>query len=359
MNYNDLCISENYTVRSAIEQIDKTGRKILVVTNHKGIVVGVVTDGDIRRWILKAGNLEENVSEIMNKNPTLVYSNNLSKAKQLMKENLFTGIPVINHDGQFSDMIFWDDFFEGKPEKKPKFNTPVVIMAGGKGTRLLPYTAVIPKPLIPIGETPIIQRIINRFLTYGCLNYYITVNYKKNMIKAFFSEKSDLFSIDYIEEDKPLGTAGSLFFLKNKLKETFFVTNSDILIDCDYNDLLAYHKNNANVITMVTALKHFQIPYGTVSIKKNGQVKSILEKPKSEVLVNTGMYILEPECLDFIEQESFIHITDLIENCLSDGRKVGTYPVMENDWLDMGQLDEMERMKKILGVDHGEIDTDW
>jgi NDP-sugar pyrophosphorylase family protein len=179
----------------------------------------------------------------------------------------------------------------------------------------------------------------------------MTGNYKKNMIKSYFNDLDKPYDITYIEENKPLGTGGSLSLIKDKIDTTFFVSNCDILIDADYSSIYEYHKRNKNKITMVTSLKNFKIPYGVVEISDSGTVKGTVEKPEYSHLINTGMYLIEPELLEYIPVDVFYDITELIDLCIEKGIKVGTYPVTEDAWLDMGQFDQMENMIKKLGVE--------
>lgn len=343
MKYKNLCVNKNLTIKEAIKILDKFGKKILLVI-EKNILLGVITDGDIRRWILSNKSLEEKVFEVMNKDFIFLYKGEKKLAKKIMKEKSIECIPILNSKKEVIDIIFWNDEFKDKINIFNNINVPVVIMAGGKGTRLYPYTKILPKPLIPIEDTPIIERIINRFCEYGCDKFYLTVNYKKNMIKAYFNELDKNYKISYVEEENFLGTGGSLYLLKDKLKETFFVSNCDILIDANYYDILNYHKENKHKITVVTSLKNYTIPYGVIELSKDGNIKKTSEKPEYNFLVNTGMYILEPEVLEDIPENEFFHITNLIDNYIKDGKKVGTYPVTDNCWLDMGEFKEMERM---------------
>lgn len=349
MSLSNLFISEDITIKEAIKLLDETAKKILIVIKDNKLT-GIITDGDIRRWILKSGNLQEKVSSIMNKSPKYIYEKDRAYAKKTLKEEMIEAIPVVNANHEVIDIVFWNDSFKNKMNYYTKLDNPVVIMAGGKGARLEPYTKIIPKPLIPIGEVPIVERIINRFTEYGCNKFYMTVNYKKNMIKAYFNEIEKGYKINYVEEEKPLGTAGSLSLLKNTIKDTFFVSNCDILIDANYSDILKYHKRSNNKITLVTSLKHYTIPYGVIEISATSDVKNMIEKPEYDYLVNTGMYILEPEALNDIPEDTFYHITDLISNYIKNGEKIGIYPVSDKEWLDMGQLMEMENMLERLGI---------
>ncbi len=350
MKYKDLCIDESISIREAIKQLDKSAKKILLVTENMKLK-GVITDGDIRRWILKSGDLDENVVKIMSKSPVTLNKDNIQYASSIMKNKYIEAIPIINDDNDVVDIIFWNDKFEYKLNHcEDVINSKVVIMAGGKGTRLYPYTKVLPKPLIPIGDIPIVERIINRFVEHGCSNFYLSINHKKNMIKAYFNELDKNYNVSYIEEDKALGTAGSLYMLKDIIKETFFVSNCDVLIDANYSDILKYHKENNNKITVVTTLKNYTISYSIINLCENGDIDSLSEKPEYNFLINTGMYILEPDVLNDIPKDEFFHITTLIENYLKEGKKVGTYPITDNAWLDMGEIKEMEKMIERLGL---------
>ncbi len=347
MNIQDIIINEEISIRQAAKILDKTAKQVLLITEDNKLKA-ILTDGDIRRWILKSGDLSAPVKEIANYSPKYITETERYKAKRLMKKYSISSIPVVSIEGEVKSIIFWNDLDMSSVEKKPSLDIPVVIMAGGLGTRLYPYTKILPKYLIPIGDIPIVERIINRFKGFGCNEYYLTVNYKKNMIKAYFEEVVKNYNIYYIEEDKPLGTGGSLYFLKDKIKSTFFVSNCDILIDSDYEAMYEYHKENKNFITMVCAVKNMVIPYGVVNLNNEGNIQSMVEKPEYSFLTNTGMYIIEPEALQLIKEDTFIHLPDIAKECMDKGMKVGVYPITERAWMDMGQPDEMQEMMKRL-----------
>lgn len=346
---NSILIEIDTSIKEAIKKMDVASKKILIVAEQNRKVMGVITDGDIRRWILQNGDLNDNVSNIMNVSPIVIKAGEEKKALHIMKSKFIDAIPVVEN-GKVIDVVFWNETFKETRKKHGEVNIPVVIMAGGKGTRLYPYTKILPKPLVPIGETPIVERVINRFVEYGAKEFYMTINYKKNMIKSYFNDLDKKYSLGFIEETKALGTGGSLSLLKNKLKSPFFVSNCDILIDANYSDIYNYHKKNHNKITMITSLKNFKIPYGVVKLDSSGLVNQTREKPEYNHLINTGMYLVEQELIDFIPEDTFYHITELIDFCIKQGLKVGTYPVSEDSWLDMGQFDQMENMIKKLGV---------
>lgn len=353
---NDILINENLTIKEALQKLDETGKQILFTVDSEKKLVGSITDGDIRRWILKNGELSFTVANIMNTKPHYILSSDTSNKDTLFKDFSKRAIPVLDEEGVIEDIIFLnekDDFINSKKYNR-QLDVPVVIMAGGKGTRLKPFTNILPKPLIPIGETPIVERIMNNFSDFGINNFIMSVNYKMDMIKAYFKENSKNYEIEYIVEDEPLGTGGSLSLMKEYLSQDFFVSNCDILINGDYVDMLNYHKNQNNAITLISSMKYHKIPYGVVEINDDGQVSKMKEKPEFDFLINTGMYILNHECLNYIPDNQFYHITDLIEYCITNDIRVGVYPVSSNHWLDMGQFDEMERMLEKLGIDKDE-----
>jgi dTDP-glucose pyrophosphorylase len=344
-------ISPDSTVVEALQKIDRNGRGILFVAEENRRLVGVVTDGDIRRWLIKTGELQSAVQGLMNREPKVIYRKELASAREFMIKNCITALPVVNAKGIISDIIFRDDAEQQDTEQERSLEgVPVVIMAGGKGTRLYPYTKILPKPLIPIGDIPIMERIINKFCDFGVKDFYATVNYRKNMIKSYFSECSVNYRISYVDEDKPLGTAGSLGLIKDEIKQPFVVTNCDILIHADYGDVYRYHKDAGNELTIVTALKNIIVPYGVVHSSENGAIQSMEEKPKLSYFVNTGMYILNPELIHDIPEDTFFHMTDLADKLLKEGRKVGMYPISEDSFLDMGEFEEMHRMEQKLNL---------
>lgn len=344
-------ISSESTVVEAMQKIDSNARGILFVTDNKQKLTGVLTDGDIRRWLIRTGDLQTAIEKFMNTAPKKIVKKEQNRAKMLMQQYSITALPVVTAKGVVSDIIFRDEKTAVHKDIKGTLkDVPVVIMAGGKGTRLYPYTKILPKPLIPIGDIPIMERIITKFCEYEVQHFYATVNYRKNMIKSYFSESERDYSIHYVEEDKPLGTAGSLQLIQNEFEKPFIVTNCDILIHADYEDIYRYHKESGNELTIVTALKNIVVPYGVVHSSENGVVQSMEEKPKLSYFVNTGMYILNPELKKEIPEDTFFHMTDLTDKLLKENRKVGMYPISEDSFLDMGEFEEMRRMEEKLNL---------
>lgn len=336
----------------AMEMIDSNAKRVLFITDDNETLVGCVTDGDIRRWLLKAGSLSAPVSELMNKNPKYLFSSEASKASALMREKSITAVPILNKSMQIVDIAVLDEESSAFDErvKRPLENVSVVVMAGGKGTRLYPYTKILPKPLIPIGDTPIVERIIECFTEYDINNIYMTVNYKKGMIKSYFGDLNPSYSITYVEEDKPLGTGGSIRLIDDKFEKPLFVTNCDALILADYADIYDYHVKSGNMVTMVAALKNIVVPYGVLNFGANGELEGMEEKPKLSYFINTGMYVINPEAIELIPEGELFHMTHLVEKIMESGGKVGTYPISEDSFLDMGEFSEMHRMEQKLNI---------
>ncbi|MDD7642139.1 MAG: nucleotidyltransferase family protein [bacterium] len=347
----EFLISPDGTVVEAMQRIDRNAKGILFVVEDHQKLIGVITDGDIRRWLIKSGDLQAQVQRFMTRSPKVIYRKDIKQAQEYMTKYSITALPVVTAKGCVTDIILKEQKADVVVEKSTGLaGIPVVIMAGGKGTRLYPYTKVLPKPLIPIGDIPIMERIIDRFCEYGVHDFWATVNYKKSMIKSYFAETDRNYEITYVEEDKPLGTAGSLRLIEGALDKPLIVTNCDILIDADYEDLYKYHQESGNELTIVTALKNIVVPYGVVHSTENGAIMSMEEKPRLSYFVNTGMYILNPDLLEEIPEDTFFHMTDLADRLLQQERKVGMYPISEDSFLDMGEFEEMHRMEKKLNL---------
>lgn len=337
-----LCIDSKATVLSALKQMDVTRRKLLIVTDGEKYR-SVLSIGDIQRAIIKGDSMDEPIEKILRPSTKVAKASQYrSEVELYVKEHKNEFMPIIDEDNNLVDVVFWDELFKTEIHHRTEdFNLPVVIMAGGQGTRLRPLTNVLPKPLIPIGEQTMLEDIMDRFVECGCHDFYISVNYKADTIRRYLDNlEKPQYHISYFQEDKPLGTAGSLHLLRDKIHETFFVSNCDSIIDEDYGEILHYHRENQNEITMISAMKSVFIPYGTLETGENGLLESLHEKPELTFKINTGMYILEPHLLKEIPSDRVYHITYLIEKLVSEGRRVGVYPINEGSWTDIGNWDE-------------------
>lgn len=337
-------VSEETTIIQTMQVINE-GAKANAFICKDGKLLASVSDGDIRRYIIRGGDLNEEIKKIANYNPVFLTEDDDSDPFLLMRDRGITALPVVDREKKLIDIIFLDN---KKEVVYPSLQVPVVIMAGGKGTRLRPFTEVLPKPLIPIGDRTITEHIMDRFERYGCGHFDLIINHKKNFIRSYFGEHEKKRDIDFVEEHDFLGTAGGLRLILGKYSDTFFVTNCDILVNADYERILAYHKEQNNILTMVCARKKTVIPYGTVELGQDGTVTALQEKPEFQFLTNTGLYVVEPRFIERIPPDTFIHITDVIQGCIDEGERVGVYPVEERQWMDMGQFDELEKMKKRL-----------
>ncbi len=346
-------ITEEKTIREAIEQLNENRLQILLVVNSDRVLLGTVTDGDIRRSILNNISLDKPIIRIMNKNPKYTYGGETQKARELMLKYKLKNIPVVDEARRVVDLVLMEDILETKEKIRPK-NNQVLIMAGGKGSRLDPFTKILPKPLIPVGDKPIIEIIMNSFNKYGFNNFIISLNYKAEIIKLYFLENANGYNVSYTHEDIPLGTAGALGLAKDRLKETFIVSNCDVIIDVDFDKLLDFHVRNKNFATVVGVVKHMQIPYGVIEVKDN-KLHQMIEKPEYDFVINSGVYVLEPEIIDLIPENEAANMPDLLLKAKDLGHKIGVFPI-SNKWFDIGQWEEyqstLEYFKKAEGTSY-------
>lgn len=335
-------IGQSQKMIDAFKMMDHIDKKLLIVLDDAGKYRSLLSAGDIQRAIINGVSLDSEINDILVRKVKIASINDdFDDIKKMMFDFRMELCPVIDENDNIVKVYFWEDLF-GAQQQLPKaqFNSPVVIMAGGLGTRLKPLTNVLPKPLIPIGEKTIIENIFDRFAQHGCTNFYISVNYKAELIEYYLREQSLPYQLIFFKEDKPMGTAGSLSLLKNQIKETFFVSNCDILIEQDYSEILEYHRKNRNEITLVAALKSYHIPYGTIHSGKEGELLDLVEKPDLNFKINSGMYLLEPHLIAEIPENVFFHITHLIEKVKERRGKVGVFPVSEKSWRDIGEWSE-------------------
>lgn len=342
-------VSPSSSLLEAMKKMDELGLKTLFVYNSDHFQ-GLLTIGDIQRAIIKGNAVAEPVSVIFD--PNKIYASEteaMESIKAKMQKLRAECMPVVDETGELIDVIFWNDIVETEREpSRPKIDLPVVIMAGGKGTRLKPITNVIPKPLVPVGDKTILEVIMDQFEGIGCHKFYMSVNYKADMMKYYLSQLDHKYDIEFFMEDKPLGTIGSVSLLKGKITTPFFVSNCDSINEQDYRDVYDYHVNNHNDMTIVTMVKSFKIPYGVIETGEDGLMTALKEKPEQTYQVNTGVYILNPELIDEIPDGEFFHITHLMEKVQSRGGRVGCFPVSEHSWKDMGEWPEYLKMINVL-----------
>lgn len=344
ISVDSVSVSECATILQGIQCLNESNAQILLVVDENGRLVGTVTDGDIRRAIYVGKPLADAVGDICNRNFKFMSSYDPDLALSYYENYGIRRIPILD-DGVAQDIVFIEDVLAGSVLLPSKGK--VVIMAGGRGSRLDPITRVVPKPLLPIGDRPILELIMDSFYGQGYEDFILSLNYKKDFIRGYFAERGELpYHIDYVEEENFMGTAGSLSLMKERLTETFFLTNCDILVEMNYRSAFREHVKQENALTVIGVLKNFNIPYGVIQIE-NGSFASIDEKPDYYVIVNAGVYILEPECLEFVDASSrpdgLFHMTHLMESVKDAGLKVGVFPA-HRKWVDIGQWNEYNKL---------------
>ena len=341
-------ISPQKTLLDAMRLMDVEKVKSLFVFEGEHFT-GLLTIGDIQRAIIHHFSLDELILRILNNNKIFGF---LSDSEEIIREKMLKlraeVMPILDADGELVDVWFWSDLSKKPNSQREKISLPVVIMAGGQGTRLKPLTNVIPKPLVPIGEKTILEEILNQFESIGCNRFFMSLNYKSDMMRFYLNSLEHKYNIQFFEEPKPLGTIGSVSLLKGQIDTPFFVSNCDILIDQDYRDVWDYHQENRNDITIVTAVKSFKIPYGVVESGEDGLMVALKEKPENTYLINTGVYLISPNCIDDIPSGEFFHVTQLIQVVKEKGGRVGCFPVSENAWRDMGEWHEYLKLINVL-----------
>ena len=344
-------ISADKTIIQTMKLMDESYSKLFLVFDGEKFL-GIITNGDFQRAIIAHVPFDTPIGKIVSREGKLFahVGDNRDKIKEWMLEKRSELMPVLDEQSELADVIFWDEVLSDTPsvDNRPKIDLPVVIMAGGKGTRLKPITNVIPKPLVPVGDKTILEVIMDQFEGIGCHKFYMSVNYKADMMKYYLSQLDHKYDIEFFKEDKPLGTIGSVSLLKGKITTPFFVSNCDSINEQDYRDVWDYHVQNHNDMTIVTMVKSFKIPSGVIETGADGLMTALKEKPEQTYQVNTGVYILNPELIEEIPLGEFFHITHLMEKVQARRGRVGCFPVSEQSWKDMGEWPEYLKMINVL-----------
>ena len=341
-DYEKLLVSPDISLLEAVKIMNATSMQILLVVDEHHSLLGVITDGDIRRAILEDVNFSDTIESVITRNPVILTGSPDKKtALALMKKHDIRHIPLVDSRGKISGLLMWKDFYENGDIAVNKKPNKVVIMAGGKGTRLDLFTKILPKPLIPVGEKPIIGHIMDNFSKYGFSSFLISLNYKAEMIKIYFSDNHHDYHIDYIQEEDYLGTAGALKLAREKLCDTFIVTNCDVIIDTNIERLFNYHKENENHATILSTVRNIKIPYGVLMSDK-ANLQAIIEKPEYNFVINSGIYVLDPEIINLISEKQPIDMPDLLIYAKDKGYKVQIFP-MTCSWFDVGEWGEYKR----------------
>ena len=340
-NWKDVLLTPKDSLEKAIKVLHEGGLRIALVSDKFGVLLGTVTDGDIRRALIDQLTMESHISLVMNNNPVAV--NNKTKSKKilsLMSEKQLLHMPIIDEDGALCGLETLQHLMQNS-----KYDNPVFLMAGGFGTRLYPLTKDTPKPLLKVGSKPILEMIIEQFISHGFYNFYISTHFKSEQIRNYFKDgRLHNVNIKYIHEDIPIGTAGSLGLLPDNLPDLpVIVMNGDLLTKVDFKNLLRFHSEHNLGATMCVRGYDFQVPYGVVEID-NYNIKEIKEKPVHKFFVNAGIYVLNRSLINKVDGKSYLDMTDFLEKELNNGG-VKAFPIYEY-WLDIGQVEEYEKANR-------------
>ena len=334
-------INESMTIRDVVVHMNNNKIHIVICkkkSNKK--IIGIFTEGDFRRLIFKGYNIDDEILKYLNKNFIFITKRNTeTDVINIFKKHKIDYLPVINKNKLINVLERNNYPIINKKSFKTKIDNHVIIMAGGKGTRMDPFTRVLPKALAPIGKEPVIRLIINNFKKYGVSEFTLSLNEKSEMIKAYFNQSKNSFKIEYLEETFQMGTVGSLSLIKKKFLKPFFLINCDVLINVNYEDIIKFHKKNKNAITMVASLKRSIIPYGVCNVDKNGFLTDLVEKPSTDNLIVTGLYLINPEILKLIPKKRSFDFPDLIKKASKLNHSIGVYPISQNSFNDVGQWD--------------------
>jgi dTDP-glucose pyrophosphorylase len=345
----NIVLNKKDTILKALELLDLYALRIVLVVDENNHLLGSVTDGDIRRGLLKGHDLHTSVESIMHTTPYSVEEGSLTDRQifEIMREKSYLALPIIKN-GQLVNIITLDDLIRTKRKENPVF-----IMAGGFGTRLRPLTDKCPKPMLPIGGKPLLETIILSLKEQGFYKFYISTHYLPEIIQNHFGngEKFDI-QIQYVHEDEPLGTGGALSLLpRQEVDLPFVVINGDVLTNMNFTKLIDFHKSHQAIATMCVREFQYQIPYGVVNSEQNN-IQSMTEKPSYYFDINTGIYVISPELLEQVEAQ-FIGMPTILEQQINKSQKVVSYPLHEY-WLDIGQIEDYNRAQRdIINLDFG------
>jgi len=341
----NLIIEPSISIKESLLRLEKVKEKCLIIANKKNELIGTLNDGDIRRAILDGANINSKIKKYVQKKPYFITLQKFKNLKDFQifkiiehkKKDNIDVIPILNKKKCVVDLLTLSKL----EQKKKIYNddlkkVPLIIMAGGKGTRLKPFTDVFPKALIPLGEIPAVEHIIQNFKSYGVNKFIISLNYKKDLIRSYFKERK-FKNLSFVEEKNPLGTAGALKLIEKKVVSDFIVSNCDTICKFNLSKFYDYHKKNKYDFTIVVASKHHEFRYGSCVIDKKGKLKKIIEKPSTQHLVNIGLYLVKPNVIKLIPKNKYLDMDTLIKKIKEKRFSVGVFPVSEDSWTDIGE----------------------
>lgn len=339
-----MTIKADASLREVMSVIDTSGRQIALVIDEHGALVATVTDGDIRRGLLRGLGLETPVAQVMHSNPTTVLTGaSATSVQQLMRERGVNHIPVVDSVGRLVALAMRD----GLTGVEPRDNR-VILMAGGLGTRLRPLTDTVPKPMLPVGGKPILELILRNFTEQGFHDFTISLNYKGDMIRDYFGAGTRFNArINYLEEDKQMGTAGALSLLETRPEKPFIVMNGDLLTAIPFDALIRFHQETNALATMCARDYPMQVPFGVIEVDDTA-LRRIVEKPTYSYFVNAGIYVLSPEALDYVAADEFLDMPTLFERIMASGERASVFPIREY-WMDIGRPEDLDRARAEFG----------
>ena len=341
--WQQAAISPSISIQKAIQTLDKVGLQILVAVDLKGKLIGTITDGDIRRGLLKGLSLSSKIEQLVNHSPLVVPCHMQSAlVQQLMSVNKVRQVPIVNDSGTFVGLHLWDEINEITERKNP-----FVIMCGGKGTRMQPFTETCPKPMLPVGGKPMLQQIIETAKSQGFANIVLSINYLGHQIENYFGNGDNFeVNISYLREDSPLGTAGALRLLDENIEESILVSNGDVISEIKFADILDFHTRHSATATMAIKTHEWQNPFGVVELD-GLEIKNLKEKPISKSYINAGVYVLQPNLSQYFPDKDAFDMPEIFENLMADKQKVVAFP-MHEPWLDVGRPNDLKEAKDAL-----------
>lgn len=337
-DWRNIILKGSEPLKSAIEALNKEALQIVLVVDGEGKLIGTITDGDVRRGLLNQDSLTTPLAEVMFTTPTVAkQSESREEILNAMKKRGLLQIPVVDDSHRVVGLETLKDLIEKDTQKSRVF-----LMAGGFGTRLHPLTSDTPKPLLKVGNKPILQAILESFIEQGFVHFYISTHFRAEQVRAYFGNGSNWgVDIEYIHEERPLGTAGALGLLPEVPREPLIMMNGDLLTKVNFSELLSYHQRQAGIATMCVREYDFQVPFGVVT-EKEGFVADIVEKPTHRFFINAGIYVLEPKLIQEVSGYGVLSMPDLFKSQLKQEEKVNLFPIYEY-WLDIGRRDEFEQ----------------
>ncbi len=330
-----LVYKSNTSFNEIVEKLDKGGTGFVLIVDENESLIGIVTDGDVRKAVLSNNH---DAKSIINFNPHFKYEKDKASSYLYMRLNRIRHLPIVDEAKKIVEVCFQSD------TDYLNTNVPVVLMAGGMGVRLRPLTEKTPKPMLPVGEKPILLWLIEQLKSYGFNEFYISVNYLADCITEYFGDgKKFGVKINYIKETQRLGTCGALFYLKDKLKTTFLVMNSDLITELNFKDFLEDHLQHRATATICTKKQIYRVPFGLIESDEDNGILAIREKPVFTYDVNAGIYLFQPEVLELFEKEGYFDMNQLIDKIQSVNKKLRKYSIKQF-WSDIGTVEEYNRI---------------